>query len=359
MTTDHVSPAERAGSEDLLEEHESWGYGMLVPAAGGPGQPRRIRLGRRLRHVVAYPPHARVHRNPAHPARARRAAGHGDLRRLLGRVTRTRGGAEAPLENSGDGGLDRGEVSARSRPSAPYQGSSIAGAGLGRPGSKSVSRRMFVAPGAMARILCTWMSSMAITRSAASISARVIWWARCDRRSGSRARRSTSTARSVDRVAPSSSGLVAALVNTRSLEAGVGRQLLGHPFGHRRAADVAPADEDDAGRSVVSSSVTRASFLSGRNALSEKLTIETMMAPTDRGPEAVDVPAESTLPADPGGEQQHAGVDHDQEQPERQQQHRDRDQREDRLHDRVQHTEDQRDHQQREDLRGCRRTRSG
>ena len=36
MTTDHVSPAERAGSEDLLEEHESWGYGMLVPAAGDP-----------------------------------------------------------------------------------------------------------------------------------------------------------------------------------------------------------------------------------------------------------------------------------------------------------------------------------
>ena len=36
MTTDHVPPAQRAGSEDLLEEHESWGYGMLVPAAGDP-----------------------------------------------------------------------------------------------------------------------------------------------------------------------------------------------------------------------------------------------------------------------------------------------------------------------------------
>ena len=37
---------------------------------------------------------------------------------------------------------------------------------------------MFVEPGAMASILRTWMSSMAITKSAPAISFAVIRWAR-------------------------------------------------------------------------------------------------------------------------------------------------------------------------------------
>ncbi len=114
MITDRVSPAERAGSEDLLEEHESWGYGMLVPAAGDPESLGEYGWDGGSGTSWRTHPDAGVHRDPAHPARARRAAGNGDLRRLLGRATRPfdklrtrpREGGSA-IEDSGDGGLDR------------------------------------------------------------------------------------------------------------------------------------------------------------------------------------------------------------------------------------------------------------
>ena len=39
MTTDHLTDAQRAGNAPFLGEHDGWGFGMAVPAAGSTGVP--------------------------------------------------------------------------------------------------------------------------------------------------------------------------------------------------------------------------------------------------------------------------------------------------------------------------------
>src|SRR5215217_3349389 len=73
-------------------------------------------------------------------------------------------------------------------------------------------------------------------------------------------------------------------------------------------------------------------------------------------PESVDVPVEVEQPSKPGREEQHAGIDHDQEQTQGEQYQRCGEKREERLDDRVQDAEDQCYDQQGDDLPRQRRS---
>ena len=125
MTTDHLTPEQRAANRIFLGAQGGWGLGMATPAgaapradradpeagaaAGGAGEPRTsrprrsapwVRLGRRKRHDVALGPRHRPHGDPVHAARADVSRAPGGLRRLLGlRVRRHRGLSTLPASN--------------------------------------------------------------------------------------------------------------------------------------------------------------------------------------------------------------------------------------------------------------------
>ena len=114
MITDHVSPAERAGSEDLLEEHESWGYGMLVPAAGDPeslgeyGWDGGSGTSWRTHPMLGYTGILLTQLELGAP---QAMAIYADFWAALRGPSTSSGDSPSeggsPLENSGDGGLDR------------------------------------------------------------------------------------------------------------------------------------------------------------------------------------------------------------------------------------------------------------